>query len=100
MVDSSASRACLLGLPKDVLLVILACLDKADVSSLSKVSRFCGALCREATPGLKLLVYPHQVGQAWSLSPLVMVTDCCSLNEQGRAPLTKTSVWSDTTSAR
>ncbi len=54
-------RATLLGLPVEVLTNVMGHLGVQDICSLRMASRFCLAMCREATPGLQLSLYPHQV---------------------------------------
>ena len=57
-------RASLLGLPVEVLTKVMGHLEVQDICSLRMTSRFCRAICREATPGLRLSLYPHQVRYA------------------------------------
>ena len=45
----------------DVLTNVVRQLAYQDACCFSVASRFCRELCREATPGLKLRLYPHQV---------------------------------------
>ena len=54
-------RACLLDLPVDALTKVMCHLEVQDICSFSMASKFCMALCQEATPGLHLSLYPHQV---------------------------------------
>jgi len=55
------ARGSLLGLSVDVLSKVLRHLEVQDVCSFSMTSKLCKALCQEATPGLNLSLYPHQV---------------------------------------
>ena len=64
-----AARASLMDLPQDALIAIVRHLEVQDVCSLSMASKLCRAICREASPGLHLSLYPHQV-EAQSIQPL------------------------------
>ena len=64
-----AARASLMDLPQDALIAIVRHLEVHDVCSLSMASKLCRAICREASPGLHLSLYPHQV-EAQFIQPL------------------------------
>lgn len=65
-----AARASLMDLPQDALIAIVRHLEVQDVCSLSMASKLCRATCREASPGLHLSLYPHQVRGAVHPAPL------------------------------
>ena len=64
MISNDGRRRCVAELPAEVLEAVVARLNAHDTVRLGATCRGFRALAREATPGLRLSLYPHQA-RSW-----------------------------------